>query len=207
MIASLKKDKYLMFLKDWRRCCERIYKHINTTSGSDSVSWVITDSRCNLHLTSSDCYERAVRLPAALKGARQAKGNIRIINTVGEKYLDLAENDVIRRAHKMSYIERIKKRCLAATEDDVVALTDDSDGNGGEDTSKLSVFNLVFHRSFCFGLILTSKLSRYNRGVKGNMECRHLRSRSCIAGGRYDYERGMPECFLCYETSRASCRS
>ena len=98
---------------------------------------MITDSRCNLHLTSTECFERAVRLPAALKGARQAKGNIRIINTVGDKYLDVAENDVIARAHKMSYIQRIKKRCMAATGDNVVALTDDSDGNGGEDTSKL----------------------------------------------------------------------
>ena len=98
---------------------------------------MITDSRCNLHLTSSECFERAVRLPAALKGVKQAKGNIQIINKVGDSYLNLAENDVIVRAHKMSYIQRIKKRCMAATEDNVVALTDDSDGNGGEDTSKL----------------------------------------------------------------------
>jgi len=134
ILSCLKKDKYLPFLKDWRRCCERIYKHINAKSECDNVSWVITDSRCNLHLTSTECFERAVRLPAALKGARQAKGNIRIINTVEDKYLDVAENDVIARAHKMSYIQRIKKRCMAATGDNVVALTDDSDGNGGEDT-------------------------------------------------------------------------
>jgi len=134
ILSCLKKDKYLPFLKDWRRCCERIYKHINAKLECNNVSWVITDSRCNLHLTSTECFERAVRLPAALKGARQAKGNIRIINTVGDKYLDVAENDVIARAHKMSYIQRIKKRCMAATGDNVVALTDDSDGNGGEDT-------------------------------------------------------------------------
>ena len=132
----MKKEKHKPFLKDWRRCCERIYKHINAALGNDGVSWVITDSRCNLHLTSSECFERAVRLPAALKGVKQAKGNIRILNFVGDKYLNLAENDVIGRTHKMAYLQRIKKRCMAATEDNVVSLTDDSDGNGGEDTSK-----------------------------------------------------------------------
>jgi galactokinase len=142
LIVSHKKDKYIPFLKDWRRCCERIFKHINAKLERDNVSWAITDSRCNLHLTSSECFERAVRLPAALKGIRKAKGNIRTINSVDEKYLNIAENDIIARAHKMAYIQRIKKRCMAATGDDVVALTDDSDGNGGEDTSKLMLIHL-----------------------------------------------------------------
>jgi galactokinase len=137
ILAALKHKTFLPFLKDWRRCCERIYKHINVDLGSNGKSWVITDSRCNLHLTSSECFERAVRLPAALKGVRQATGNIEIINTIEDAYLNLAEKVIIPRAHKMSYLQRIKKRCMAAAEDEVVALTDDSDGNGGEDTSKL----------------------------------------------------------------------
>ena len=57
--------------------------------------------------------------------------------------MNLAENDVITRAHKMAYIQRIKKRCMAAPEDSVVALTDDSDGNGGEDTSKLLLLSIL----------------------------------------------------------------
>lgn len=134
MIAAQKNDKCLPFLKDWTRCCERIFKHINAKSANDSVSFVITDSRCNLHLTSSECYERAVRLPAALKGVRKARGNIRIMDSVPKQYIDLAETKIIARAHKMAYIQRIKKRCIEATGNDVVALTDDSDGNGGEDT-------------------------------------------------------------------------
>jgi len=134
ILAALKHKKFLPFLKDWRRCCERIYKHINVGLGTNATSWVITDSRCNLHLTSSECFERAVRLPAALKGVKQATGNIQLINSIEDYYMNLAENDVITRAHKMAYIQRIKKRCMAAPEDSVVALTDDSDGNGGEDT-------------------------------------------------------------------------
>ena len=137
ILAALKEKKFLPFIKDWRRCCERIYKHINAELGSNGKSWVITDSRCNLHLTSSECFERAVRLPAALKGIRQARGNIEIMHTLENSYLNLAENGVITRAHSMSYIQKIKRRCMAAPEDQVVALTDDSDGNGGEDTSKL----------------------------------------------------------------------
>lgn len=149
ILASMKDKKFLPFLKDWRRCCERIYKHINVGLGSNGKSWVITDSRCNLHLTSSECFERAVRLPAALKGARQAKGNVEIIHSVEDEYLILAENDIIIRAHTMPYIQRIKKRCMAAPEDQVVALTDDSDGNGGEDTSKLTfITGLNFSTTF-----------------------------------------------------------
>eukprot|EP00536_Pseudo-nitzschia_multiseries_P010954 jgi/Psemu1/243388/estExt_Genewise1.C_3530029 len=134
ILAALKDKKYAPFLKDWCRCCERIYKHINVALGSEAKSFVITDSRCNLHLTSSECFERAVRLPAALKGVKQAIGNIEIVNSIEDVYLNLAENVAIGRAHKMPYIQKIKKKCMAAPIDDVVALTEDSDGDGGEDT-------------------------------------------------------------------------
>lgn len=144
MIASLKQEKTL---KEWRRFCERIYKHIIFGQKCDGpldagLSLVITDSRCNLHLTSSECFERPVRLPAALKAVRQVTGNIQIIGSVDDKYLELAENDIILRAHKKSYVSRIKKRCLTATPDTIVPLTEDSDGKGGEDTSKHTTFEM-----------------------------------------------------------------
>ena len=104
--------------------------------GQSGGSLVLTDSSCNLHLTSSECFERAVRLPAALKAAREAQGNIHITVSVEDRYLELAEKDVILRAHKKSYIQRIKTRCMSAVDDNVVPLTEDSEGNGGEDTSK-----------------------------------------------------------------------
>jgi hypothetical protein len=141
LISALGQEKAV---KEWRRCCERVYKHILVDcaekEGEAGVSWIITDSRCNLHLTSSECFERPVRLPAAMKGVKQAAGNIHIVDSVSDKYLELAERDIILRAHKKSYIQRIKKRCLAATSESVVALTEDSDGNGGEDTSKSFTF-------------------------------------------------------------------
>jgi hypothetical protein len=41
------------------------------------------------------------------------------------------------KAHASSYLKRMKIRCAAAnTIDEGVVLTDDSDGNGGDDTSK-----------------------------------------------------------------------
>ena len=142
LISSLKNEKSI---KEWRRCCEKIYKNImlgNAGDDNGGLSLVITDSRCNLHLTSSECFERPVRIPAAMKAVRQATGNIKIVNFVDDKYLELAEKEIILRAHKKSYIHRIKKRCLAVTQGTVVALTEDSDGNGGEDTSK-SILQIV----------------------------------------------------------------
>lgn len=128
-------------MKEWRRCCERIYKYlcatVNFEGREKGESLVITDSRCNLHLTSSECYERPVRLPAALKAVRQAKGNIHIVNAVDDKYMELAEKKIILKAHKKSYIQRFKKRCFATTQGAIVPLTEDSEGNGGEDTSKI----------------------------------------------------------------------
>ncbi|KAL3924265.1 MAG: hypothetical protein SGILL_001145 [Bacillariaceae sp.] len=125
-------------MKEWRRFCERIYKYLCTGNKLENrelgQSLVITDSRCNLHLTSSECYERPVRLPAAMKAVRQAKGNIRVVNSVEDKYIEMAEDKIISKAHKRSYIQRFKKRCAAATQDVIISLTEDSEGNGGEDT-------------------------------------------------------------------------
>lgn len=144
MISSYNRGTSEPFLIDWRRACERIYKYITLAFSSDGfgngVSWVLTDSLCNLHLTSSECFERAIRLPAALKAAKEAgagkSDSIQLMTAVKGKYLDLAEKNVIRRAHKKTYLQRIKKKCMSVSnEKEVVSLTEDSDGNGGQDTS------------------------------------------------------------------------
>lgn len=132
-------------MQDWRRACERIYKYITVAFSSDGfgngLSWILSDSLCNLHLTSSECFERAVRLPAALKAAKKVVAEngdrLKIMLSVREKYLELAEKDVIRRAHSKTYLRRMKKKCQSvAVEGEIVSLTADSDGNGGEDTSE-----------------------------------------------------------------------
>lgn len=51
--------------------------------------------------------------------------------------MDYAENELVLKAHDVSYLKRMKSRCLAAsTKEEILVLTDDSDGNGGEDTRK-----------------------------------------------------------------------
>jgi hypothetical protein len=106
-------------LNEWRRFCERLYKNTILISGQRAngqpdggLSRVITDHRCNLHITSSECFERPVRLPAALKAVRQVSGNIQIVDAVYDKYLELAENDIILRAHQKSYVRRFKMPLL-----------------------------------------------------------------------------------------------
>lgn len=109
------------------------------------MSYVMTDTLCNQHLTSNGCFERAVRLPAAVKAAKEVGAGknetIQLLTSVKPSYLELAETKVIRQAHAKSYIRRIKKRCMAiADETTIASLTEDSEGNGGEDTSKSLIF-------------------------------------------------------------------
>lgn len=129
---------------EWRRACERIYKYITQVFSSpgygNGVSTVLTDSRCNRHITSNGCFERQVRLPAAVKAAKKAgagtKENIKLITTIEDYYINVAENDVILKAHNASYLKKMKEKCSAIPNDtDVVPLTGDSDGQGGEDTN------------------------------------------------------------------------
>lgn len=134
--------------------CERVYKYIThafSSSGyGNGVSVVLTDYRCNQHVTSCGCFERSVRLPAALKAARDvgagSKENCQLVTTVEKSYLDTVENKVLMMAHSAAYLRRMKSRCSQIRGDDVVFLTEDSDGNGGEDTSKhfCAVFVVVF---------------------------------------------------------------
>ncbi len=132
-------------MSDWRLVCERIYKHITVALTDDGfgngVSWVLSDTLCNLHLTSNECFERAVRIPAAMKAIKRVVSThgdrLKIMNAVRTKYLEMAEKEVIRKAHSKTYIRRIKKKCESViTDGEIVALTADSDNNGGEDTSE-----------------------------------------------------------------------
>ena len=100
---------------------------------------IITDSRCNGHITQGGSFERPVRLPAAIKGAKSAGAgsdpNVLLITQIEDKYLSMAENDIITKAHTNTYIKRLKARVASIPLDETgVPLTEDSEGEGGEDT-------------------------------------------------------------------------
>ena len=82
-------------------------------------------------------------MPAALKAARNVgagkSDNVQLSTAVEKSYVEMAENQVLMKAHSASYLRRMKSRCSQIRGDQVVYLTEDSDGNGGEDTSKLVV--------------------------------------------------------------------
>ena len=130
-------------LKEWSKTCERVYKRASVEFSveglGNGVTAVITDSRCNQHITASGSFERAVRLPAAISGAKKAgagaRKNFPLIDTVEESYVEVAEKTVLPKAHKQSYLKRLKNKIAALPSDAKgVPLTDDSDGDGGEDT-------------------------------------------------------------------------
>lgn len=126
---------------DWRRFLERIYKFLVNFYSAQKQTLVLSDLRCNLHLTGNACFERSVRLPAALKAAKLAgatvDGSLKLVLGVEEKFVEMALNRVLVKAHTAPYLKRMKGRCeSAASEEAIIRLTDDSDGRGGEDTSK-----------------------------------------------------------------------
>lgn len=143
LISSSSSIKAMSCLLDWRLACERIYKHITLTLTSEGfgngLSWVLSDTLCNLHVTSNECFERAVRIPAAMKAVKQVaadnESRLKVMQSVRQRYLEIAEKEVIRRAHTKTYLRRIKKKCDSVNkEGEIVALTADSDNHGGEDT-------------------------------------------------------------------------
>ena len=156
-----------MMLSEWQRACEKIYRHASVvfscSNFGNGVTYIMSDSRCNEHITSSGCVERPVRLPAALKGARLAGAdtgrNIEFLLSVGDDYMTQAEMKVIGMAHCSSYLKRMRNKCLAI-EPGVTgaALTENSDFEGGEDTSTLlRLFHyfstLVRSPTLCFSYI------------------------------------------------------
>lgn len=130
-------------VSEWRKACERIYKRavgkLSFEGFGDGVTSVITDSRCNGHITPIGSFERPVRLPVAIKGAKRAGAgtdrNVLLIAEVEDNYYSLAEKVVIPKAHKKTYIKRLKTKIQSIPPDQKgVPLTDDSDGEGGDDT-------------------------------------------------------------------------
>jgi hypothetical protein len=145
-LAALLSSDARPVLVEWCRCAEKIYLFMvamfaDGKTVGNGLTTVITDTRCNSHRTSGGCFERPVRLPAALKGAKLAGAGrdemTRLITSVPVQYLDYVEKKLLAKAHDMSYLKRMKSKCAAArTDDEVLVLTDNSDGEGGEDTSK-----------------------------------------------------------------------
>ena len=132
-------------LIEWRKACERIYKRAVVRLGhmesGNGVTAVLTDSRCNSHITANGSFERAVRLPAAIRGAKNAgvgsEPALPLITKIEDEYLNLAEAKILPMAHKISYLKRMKTKITSLPQDAKgVPLTDDSEGEGGEDTSK-----------------------------------------------------------------------
>lgn len=138
-------EKRKEVLAEWNVFIERVYKKIvlgvSGESDGKRVSLVLSDYRCNGHRTSDGCFERAVRLPAALKGAKLAGAGTHpyhsIVPQVDDAYIDFVVRIVLPMAHTKTYLDRMKNRCaLAKDNDGGLVLTDDSSGNGGADTSK-----------------------------------------------------------------------
>lgn len=129
-------------ITEWRKACERIYKRavakLSSEGVGNNVTSVLTDSRCNGHITQSGSFERPVRIPAAIKGAKYAGAgvdpNVLLITAIEDSYLEVAE-DVVSKCHKGSYIKRLKARVASIPPNQIgVPLTEDSEGEGGEDT-------------------------------------------------------------------------
>jgi len=146
-------------VSEWRKACEKVYKcsciKLSSDGIGNGVTIVITDSRCNQHLTASGSFERAVRIPAAIKGAKNVgagkKKSIPLILKVNDVYMDTAEKNVIPRAHKPSYLKRMKAKITALPPDKKgLPLTDDSEGEGGEDTSKSKRAFILFIKNRLF---------------------------------------------------------
>lgn len=127
---------------EWRKICERIYRAAKRFLVGNVKTTVITDSRCNQHLTANTSIERAVRLPAAIVGAKRAgagssKGGIQLISKVEDEYMLLAEKKVIQMAHKATYIQRLKDKISSLNSDARgVHLTDESSVDSDDDWEK-----------------------------------------------------------------------
>jgi acetoin utilization deacetylase AcuC-like enzyme len=58
-----------------------------------------------------------------------------LVNTIEDSYLEIAEEKVIPKAHQRSYVKRLKTKIAAIPANETgVSLTDDSEGEGGDDT-------------------------------------------------------------------------
>ena len=189
---------------EWRKTCERIYKRAVTKMGNASmgsgVTAVLTDSRCNQHLTAVGSFERPVRLPAAIRAAKKAgagsKESMPLITEIDRKYMELAEQKALPKGHTKEYLKRMRDRIAALPPDARGApLTDDSDGDGGEDTSKFishyfSIFVPQLWNLTTDGIFLS--------GISWFIHCSGCRGCSCVKRNRYGNGRSLRKCLLCY---------
>ena len=132
------------YLWGWRKACEQLFSYMRRVFSSKTIGigvcTILTDKMCSTHLTASGSMERSVRLPAALKGARNAgagvTGDFQVQHTAEENWVDLAINKVLPMVHEKRYISRLAEKVKNIKDDNErgVPLTDDSDGKGGDDT-------------------------------------------------------------------------
>lgn len=174
---------------EWRKACERVYKRavgkLKLKQGGNGHTTVITDPRCNGHITAENAFERPVRLPAAIKGAKLAgagtEPNVSLTNTVQDAFVALAEEKVIPLAHQKSYVKRLKQTIASIPEDVTgVQLTDDSEGEGGDDTSKIIIIAIFISLQ-----TLTTRSSLYClvfRGISWFIYCGYCRGSRSASG-------------------------
>jgi hypothetical protein len=131
-------------IAEWRKACRRMYNFmldlLTNAEGGKGFSGIVTDWRCNGHMTADGCFERMVRLPAAMKGVRQAISGeskaTHLVQEIEDEYLAFVEDELLPKTHDPTYLERMKARCATVNNDEeVIMLTEDSDQEGGEDTS------------------------------------------------------------------------
>ena len=98
------KEKSRALLHEWRVAAERMYRRFLKLACHEDQTLVITDLRCNGHITNGAAFERCVRLPAALKGARLAglgsAKNLKLFDSVSEECIELVESTILLRAHE-----------------------------------------------------------------------------------------------------------
>jgi acetoin utilization deacetylase AcuC-like enzyme len=149
---SLSQEKVGHFLREWRIGCERIFSHTRAAFSSPSIGVgccaILTDERCRLHLTGPGSFERAVRLPAAIKGAQNAGAgktpDFLLLDNVEQKWCELAKETILPMCHGRKYLNRMRQKineinALKMLADGRVEgrgepLSEDSDNEGGADT-------------------------------------------------------------------------
>jgi hypothetical protein len=141
VISSVPSESKIAVVSEWRRALERLYMYLVSVQGRQGKSVILTDLRCNGHRTDLGCFERTVRLPAAVKAARLAgatsDGPVKLMVGIPDFFIKFAEEHILPKAHTTSYVKKIQGRCDSAkSEEQSIMLTDDSDGKGGHDTSE-----------------------------------------------------------------------
>ena len=206
-LASISARNFAQVSVEWRKACGRIYNFIlqlftdNKTGKGFSI--IISDSRCNEHVTTSGCFERNVRIPAAMKGARLAVSSFPVgdksaakqgimVQSVPDKYVKFVEERLLPKAHDSLYLAKMKARCAGPVdeEDGSILLTEDSEGEGGEDTGEFLV------------LVCLSVVSILTRSwISRNMEsCRSWGCNRCCCGRQNTHGR-VHQRVLCHSAS------